>query len=262
MTGTPSVKIVVVIPAHMASIRFPGKILHPFFGLPMIEHVRRRALLSKHVMDVFVATCDDDIAEVVSQFGGKVIMTNNHHKNGTTRVAEAIQCVDCSHVIVLQGDEPLVLPGYVDKVASAIKAFPERRAWNATAPIQYSEELDRHSFVKCVVGSSDRILCCFRKSPFFSEVGEQRKFVRKILGIIAYNRASLVELASLSPARIELSESIEQMRILEYGVCDLYSVPVELSLPSVNEIDDSSVVIEYLQNNIEQQKLLAEILGE
>jgi CMP-2-keto-3-deoxyoctulosonic acid synthetase len=86
-------KIVAIIPAHMASVRFPGKILHPFHGLPMIEHVRRRALLSSSLDDVFVATCDDAIASVIRGFGGKVIMTANTHKNGTTRVAEAIEKV-------------------------------------------------------------------------------------------------------------------------------------------------------------------------
>jgi 3-deoxy-manno-octulosonate cytidylyltransferase (CMP-KDO synthetase) len=72
-------KIVAVIPAHLASVRFPRKILFPFHGLPMIEHVRRRALLSSAASDVIVATCDEEIATVVRGFGGKVIMTANTH---------------------------------------------------------------------------------------------------------------------------------------------------------------------------------------
>ena len=53
-------KIIAIIPAHMASVRFPNKILFPFFNLPMIEHVRRRALLSSSIDEVYVATCDFD----------------------------------------------------------------------------------------------------------------------------------------------------------------------------------------------------------
>ncbi len=100
-------KIIAVIPAHMASVRFPRKILFQFHGLPMIEHVRRRALLSKAFDDVFVATCDEEIASVIRSFGGKIIMTANTHNNGTSRVAEAVKDIECSHVVLLQGDEPL-----------------------------------------------------------------------------------------------------------------------------------------------------------
>ena len=74
-------KIVAVIPAHLASVRFPKKILFQFHGLPMIEHVRRRALLSKAVSEVYVATCDEEIAAAIRGFGGKVIMTSNTHTN-------------------------------------------------------------------------------------------------------------------------------------------------------------------------------------
>ncbi|MZH03428.1 MAG: NTP transferase domain-containing protein, partial [Nitrospinae bacterium] len=154
-------KIFAVIPAHLASIRFPRKILFPFHGLPMIEHVRRRALLSKAISEVVVATCDEEIAEAVRNFGGKVIMTANTHKNGTTRVAEAVKDIDCTHVILLQGDEPLLLPRHLDEFAEAIISNPESDAWNATGPIDSEDELDRHSFVKCAVSQSERILYCF-----------------------------------------------------------------------------------------------------
>ncbi len=80
MTVIDSTKIVVVIPAHLASVRFPRKILHKIHGLPMIEHVRRRALLSDSISNVYIATCDQEIADSISSFGGEVIMTKNTHK--------------------------------------------------------------------------------------------------------------------------------------------------------------------------------------
>ena len=253
-------KIVAVIPAHLASVRFPRKILFPFHGLPMIEHVRRRALLSNNVSDVYVATCDEEIAEAVIGFGGKVIMTSNSHKNGTTRVAEAVKDVECSHVILLQGDEPLLLPRHLDVLAQAIVAEPEGDAWNATGPIEHKEELDRHSFVKCVVSESSRILFCFRRSPFFSACDVQQSFVRKILGIIAYRKDFLLRLTALPASPIEQAEFIEQMRIIENGY-SLRSIPVSPSLPSVNEPVEAELVLNYIRHNTEQRALLERILS-
>ncbi len=253
-------KIVAVIPAHLASVRFPRKILFPFHGLPMIEHVRRRALLSNNVSDVYVATCDEEIAETVIGFGGKVIMTSNSHKNGTTRVAEAVKDVECSHVILLQGDEPLLLPRHLDVLAQAIVAEPEGDAWNATGPIEHKEELDRHSFVKCVVSESSRILFCFRRSPFFSACDVQQSFVRKILGIIAYRKDFLLRLTALPASPIEQAEFIEQMRIIENGY-SLRSIPVSPSLPSVNEPVEAELVLNYIRHNTEQRALLERILS-
>ena len=114
MMGNKGVSVKAIIPGHLASIRFPGKILFPLFGYPMIEHVRRRALLSKKISDVYVATCDQKIADAVLSHGGKVILTGDHHRNGTSRVAEAVIEIEASHIILLQGDEPLLLPSYVD----------------------------------------------------------------------------------------------------------------------------------------------------
>ena len=87
----------------------------------MIEHVRRRALLCQSLQKVFVATCNSEIASVVRSFGGEVIMTSSNHRNGTSRVAEAIRSISCSHVVLIQGDEPLLLPIHVEKLISSIK---------------------------------------------------------------------------------------------------------------------------------------------
>lgn len=225
----------------------------------MIEHVRRRALLSGAVSDVYVATCDEEIAEVVRSFGGKVIMTANTHTNGTTRVAEAIKDVDCTHVMLLQGDEPLLLPRHMNIFAKAIVAEPGGDAWNATGPIEHEEELDRHSFVKCAVSSSERILYCFRRTPCYSTFAVQQTFIRKILGIIAYRKVFLLQLTTLPAAPIEQAEFIEQMRIIENGY-SLRSIAVNPSLPSVNEPAEAGVVLACLRQDGEQSVLLEQIL--
>jgi len=252
-------KVVGIIPAHMASVRFPGKILFNFYGLPMIEHVRRRASLADSLSDVFVTTCDKEIAVTVSSYGGKVIMTSDSHTNGTSRVAEAIASQDCSHVLLLQGDEPLLLPRHIDSIVSNIKKNQNRDAWNATGDIKTEEELNLHSFVKCAVTSNNKILHCFRKTPYFSDIKIQQKFVRKILGIIAYRKDFLLELNNLPETAIETAEFIEQMRIIESGY-DLQSVAVEPSLPSVNEPHEAEIILDYISNNVEQKILLEKIM--
>lgn len=221
----------------------------------MIEHVRRRALLSKSISEVVVATCDEEISETVCSFGGKVLMTANTHTNGTSRVAEAVKTIDCTHVILLQGDEPLLLPRHLDEFAEAIKSNPAGDAWNATGPIESEGELDRNSFVKCVVSQYERILYCFRRTPCYSSFDMQLSFVRKVLGIIAYRKDFLLDLMTLPPSRVEQAELIEQMRIIENGF-SLKSVPVSPSLPSVNEPEESEIVLNYLKSNEEQRRIL------
>jgi len=253
--------VVAVIPAHMASVRFPGKILFPFFGLPMIEHVRRRALLCTAINRVVVATCDEEIAQAIRQYGGEVVMTANTHTNGSSRVAEAISAIECSHVIVLQGDEPLMIPDHLDQLVASIDSHPDAAAWNATGSIENMDELDRHSFVKCAVNHDGNILYCFRRSPGYSDPEIQKTYIRKILGIFAYRKEFLLKLVDLAPGIIEQAEFIEQMRILEYGY-KLQSVPVQPSLPSVNEPAEANIIVEYLESHSAQKALLEKILSE
>jgi len=252
-------KITTIIPAHLDSVRFPRKILYEFHGLPMIEHVRRRALLSKEIHDVSVATCDDEIADTIRGYGGKVIMTSNNHTSGTARVAEAVESIDCTHVILLQGDEPLLLPRHIDSFVQAIKDQTDGDAWNATGPIENPNELDRHSFVKCMVAKSGIILYCFRRTPFYCDFEEQQVFVKKILGIIAFRKSFLLKLIKLPASIVEEVELIEQMRIIENGF-KLFSVSLSSSLPSVNEPKESQIVLDYINKHVEQQRLIERIL--
>ena len=253
-------KVVAVIPAHLSSVRFPRKILFDIHGLPMIEHVRRRALFSENLDDVIVATCDTEISDIVKSYGGKVIMTNNTHKDGTSRVAEAMKDYDCTHVLLLQGDEPLLLPKHIDSMVEAIKNNPSIKSWNATGAIDSEDELNRNSFVKCSILGNNKILSCFRRTPYVSALEIQKNFVRKILGIIGYRKDFLLDLNKLGNTPIETAEFIEQMRIIE-NEFPLYSVDVSPSLPSVNEPHEVDAVLDCLKNNKEQKTLLKRVLS-
>ena len=253
-------KIIAVIPSHLASIRLKQKILLQIHGLEMIEHVRRRAILSNAFDKVIVATGDQPILDLVKSYGGEVIKTNEKHLSGTSRVAEAVKNLDASHIVVLQGDEPLMIPEHLSKIVANIKKNPEFHSWNATSAINNKDELDKHSFVKCSVNQNQKIMYCFRRSPSFAPFSEQKKYVRKILGLIAYKKEVLEELNKKPASLLETYESIEQMKIITYGY-DLHSVSVEPSLPSINEPGDEAIVLDLLKKDKYQQKLLNNVLA-
>src|SRR5262245_38227249 len=107
-------RIVGIIPARMGSSRFPGKPLAPILDRPMIEHVYRRTSACDSVKEVFVATCDLEIKSAVEGFGGSVIMTSSTHERATDRVAEAAQHIEADIIVMVQGDEPLIMPGMIE----------------------------------------------------------------------------------------------------------------------------------------------------
>lgn len=243
----------------MASLRFPGKILFPIHGLPMVEHVRRRAKLSPDLQDVFVATCDKVISDEVQKNGGNVITTSKDHENGTSRVAEAVAKLNCTHVMLLQGDEPLLLPRHIQQMVERVKKEPNVEFWNATANLNSEVELSKHSFVKCAISQSGRIIHCFRKSPYFCSFDVQKVFVRKILGIMVFKREYLLQIAKIPSGSIENAESIEQMRSIENDV-EIQSVNVSPALPSINERREVKYVLSTLDSDLEQKKLLKTII--
>tara|TARA_Y100001968_G_scaffold327163_1_gene371658 strand:- start:416 stop:1183 length:768 start_codon:yes stop_codon:yes gene_type:complete len=253
-------KIIAVIPAHLSSLRLYRKVLIKFKGLEMIEHVRRRALISDTFDDVFVATGDELIEDLINSKGGKVIRTLKAHESGTSRVAEAIDNIDCDHIVLLQGDEPLMLPQHLKSMVQAIKNNPSRDAWNATADLENEYELDKQSFVKCSISEENKIIYCFRRSPSFTKIDFQLTYIKKILGLIAYKKDTLIELSLKEKSYIESIESIEQISILINNY-SLYSVPMNPSLPSVNEPGDENQINKLFEENIEQQELLKKVLA-
>src|SRR5580704_11601030 len=114
-------KVAVVIPSRYASTRLPAKPLHPIAGKPLVQHVWERCARARGIEKVIVATDDARIAEVASGFGAEVAMTSSKHRSGTDRVAEVAKKLrGFSHVINVQGDEPLVDPGVVTRLAAAL----------------------------------------------------------------------------------------------------------------------------------------------
>jgi len=252
------VKVAAVIPARMASSRFPGKPLIRVRGLHMIEHVRRRALMCGRFSDVVVATCDTEIAEVVQSYGGRVLMTSPEHPGATDRVAEAIESLDCTHVANVQGDEILVLPSDLQTLVQTLQQNPEIGAWNAVARVEHVEELSDTSFVKCMVSRSGRIFFCardFSRIPLKLETGFEP--ARKILGVMAYRCDFLKKYLTLPRTPLELTEAIDESRILEHDF-PMQSVLFSKGYVGINVPREVSVVQSCLENDPLQKAVLAQ----
>lgn len=255
-----AVRIAAVIPARMASSRFPGKPLVAIAGLPMVEHVRRRALLCRWLADVVVATCDEDIAQVIRGYGGRCVMTSPAHPGATDRVAEAVQQLACTHVVNVQGDEVLVLPSDLARLAQAIETEPTVPAWNAVAPIEETAGFGDRSIVKCALSRSGRILFCARDmTALASSLGPRYEPIRWVIGVLGYRRDFLERYGRLPRTPLEQAEAIDQSRIIEHDVL-LKAVEFHKAYRGVNEPRELPVVERLLQEDPTQSGILREIM--
>lgn len=251
--------IKIIIPAHLASLRLGRKILIDINGLPMIEHVRRRALLSKSIKEVYVATGDIEIKSLIESYGGNVITTKKNHVNGTCRVAEAISKINCTHVILIQGDEPLLIPDYIDIFVHQMMKSKEEKMWNGITRFEKMNNVDEHSLVKCFVDFNNYIISCFRKTPIFSDFSNFEKILFKIQGLIAYESNFLKNLVNLNETPFSKCESIEQMKAIEYGY-KIKGIELPDNFPSVNTVEELKIVKSILNKNLNQKNIFKNII--
>lgn len=252
-------KIAAVIPARMDSSRYPGKPLIDIGGIPMVEHVRRRVLLCKAFTEVVVATCDQKIFDIITGFGGEVIMTSPDHTMASDRVAEAANILDCSHVVNVQGDEILTMPEDLTLMTNAIINNPALPYLSATAIVENKEELNDTNIVKCVVTKSEKITYCSRK---FSNLDFTNDFepVRKLLGVFAYRRENLFEYGNLKRTPLEIKESIDILRVIENDL-PMTSVLFACGYPGINDPQEEKMIRLILQKDSQQSSLLQKILS-
>jgi len=211
-------RVVAIIPARMASIRFPGKPLALILGLPMIEHVRRRVLLCDLVHEVIVATCDKEIKDVVQAAGGKVAMTSGAHERCTDRIAEAARGLDADVVINVQGDEPLVLPRMLEEVVEPLLKDASLQASNLVTRIETMEDFLDPNVPKVVTNRFGDLLYISREPiPSRKKASSDDYAKLKQLGIIAFRGDFLQLFSELSPTPLERVESVDMMRAVEHG---------------------------------------------
>ena len=251
--------IAIVIPARLNSERLPSKALLNFNNLPMIEHVRRRGLLNSYNVPVYVTSGDSQILETTSSFGGLISQSELEHLNGTSRVHEFAQTTPFTHFLILQGDEILVLPDQLDSIIASILEHPEVDFWNMVTPLKDQAELSNPSVVKCLVKQNAEILTIFRKSPLVAEIDSQMNLILKICGLFAVSRNALSLMSNLQATPLETSESIEQLKYLEFGY-NIRAILTEISYPSINLPEDVATVSKILLTDDWQNDVLKKIL--
>ncbi len=217
-------RAVAVIPARYASTRFPGKPLAAETGKLLIQHVYERAAEAPSIEQVIVATDDERIVEAVESFGGEVAMTRSDHASGTERVAEVAATLRCDIVVNLQGDEPEIDPAYLDRLVALLTNDPAAEIATLACPFTASAaDPAATSAVKVVNDIRGRALYFSRSLIPFAQPNRPAAAVEHAaspllhLGLYAYRRDVLLDLARLAPTPLEQSESLEQLRWLEHG---------------------------------------------
>ena len=217
----------VIIPARYASSRFPGKPLVDIAGKPMVVRAAERAKKSG-AREVLIATDHAGIAAAAERHGCTAVMTRQSHASGTDRLAEVVarRRYPAQHIVVkVQGDEPLIDPALIRKVATNLARHRDAQIATACTAIRNTHDLVNPNVVKVVLDNLGYALYFSRAPvPFARDAyaGGIRALPRGLpvyrhLGIYAYRCAFLRRFTRLKPALIERFEALEQLRALAHG---------------------------------------------
>ncbi|UTW45945.1 3-deoxy-manno-octulosonate cytidylyltransferase [bacterium SCSIO 12696] len=250
----------VVIPARYASTRLPGKPLRDIAGQTMIERVYRQAQASD-AERVIVATDDQRIADVVSDFGGELCMTSPDHPSGTDRlqeVAAQLQLAPEQIVVNVQGDEPLIPPQVINQVAANLAANPTAGVSTLCEPIASADDFANPNIVKVVTAANGMALY-FSRAPIpwprdhMAQQGASNSLPEGLvpmrhIGIYGYRVAQLNGFIRWAPAPLETIECLEQLRFMWQGV-GIHVQEAAADVPGgVDTPEDLQRVIEHLES--------------
>ena len=244
---------VAIIPARMGSTRFPGKPLANIHGMPMIGHVYHRANMSNSLDATYVATCDQEIHDYITSIGGKAIMTSDCHERCTDRTAEAMQKIEketgkaIDIVVMVQGDEPMVTPGMIDKSIQPLIEDQSINVSNLMATIDTVAEFEDPNEVKVVVDLQGDALYFSREPVPSRKKGVSNVPMMKQVCIIPFRRDYLIRYNNMAETPLEKIESVDMMRILENGD-KVRMVFCEETTKSVDTENDLKEVCQLMEN--------------
>jgi 3-deoxy-manno-octulosonate cytidylyltransferase (CMP-KDO synthetase) len=215
-------KFIAIIPARYQSTRFPGKPLALLGGKTVIQRVYENTLRATE--HVWVATDDDRIAEAVESFGGRAIFTLASHTSGTDRCAEAArkleEHIDFDVVINVQGDEPFVRPEQIELLKTCFDG--ETKIATLVKEVETTDELFNPNRPKVVLDNMQNALYFSRSPVPFIRGADEKEWLQvhrfwTHIGMYAYRKEILQEITRLDSGKLELAESLEQLRWLENG---------------------------------------------
>lgn len=214
-------RAVCVIPARMASSRFPGKPLAPLLGMPLILHVWNRCRRCDGFERIVVATCDEEIKSAVEQAGGEAVMTASTHERATDRTCEAVDGLkpgldDDDLVVMVQGDEVLLSPDMAEAIIAAYEKTKPPVVNLATRLYRESDHDDPNT-VKVVADSAGRVLY-FSRAPIPSRARGDGVPMYQQTGVMGFSVAFLRQFNELPQTALEIIESVDMLRVLEHGL--------------------------------------------
>ena len=216
-------KILGVIPARLASSRFPRKVLAPLASKPMIQHVYERASQARYLTSTIIATDAEEVYEVARSFGAQVRMTRSDHPTGTDRVAEVASAENCDIVVNIQGDEPLIDPDAIDAAILPMVHEDEIQMATLKKRIVEPSEVTNPNVVKVVTDlKGDAIYFSRLPIPYHRDASlapspQPPAPCFKHIGLYIYRLDFLLAYPTLPVGPLEQAERLEQLRALENG---------------------------------------------
>lgn len=221
MTYQAGPTVLAVIPARFASTRFPGKIIAPLAGKPLVVHTYEQTRKAALVSDVLIATDDERVLEAVRPHGASVVMTRADHPSGTDRIAEVAAHSDADMIVNVQGDEPLIDPGTIDAAIRPLLDDPELPMATVRHLITDPDAINDPNVVKVVCDGRGRALYFSRHAiPYIRDDQDRASpppCYWQHVGLYVYRRRFLLEYARMPQTPLEQLEKLEQLRVLERG---------------------------------------------
>ncbi len=224
---------IAIIPARYASTRFPGKPLVDIQGKTMIQRVIEQALKVENLDKVVVATDDERIFLHVKNLGYEVMMTSENHQSGTDRCAEVAQKMKLKKddiVINIQGDEPFIFPSQIADLLAFMQKNKTISIGTLAKKITNISFLENPNIVKVIFDEKQKAIYFSRSAIPFVRGEEKENWLSKAdfykhVGMYAYRFSALKKITQLKSSRLELLESLEQLRWLENG----FSIGINLT---------------------------------
>lgn len=239
-----------IIPARYASTRFPGKPLVDIAGKSMLQRVYEQAKKTPTLSEVIIATDDQRIVDHVLAFGGNVELTDSAHQSGTDRAAEVAQRHPQFEVIInIQGDEPFIQPEQIALLTGCFST-PVVQIATLIKQIKNSEELHNPNLPKVAIGHDQRAVYFSRSPiPYLRGIAAEKWLsvqpFYKHIGLYGYRRDTLMQLTQLRPTVLEQTESLEQLRWLDYGYV-IYTAETHLETIAIDTPEDLEKALAHL----------------
>ncbi len=241
-------KVVAMIPARYDSQRFPGKLMKDLAGKPVILRTYEAVLQSQLFSEVYVVTDSPYIFETISKAGGRVLMSQKEHHTGTDRIAEFASAIEADIFINIQGDEPFIDAGALQKLIQAFERDDNQIIDIASLmiPIDNKDDFINPNNVKVVV-DVDNMAMYFSRAPipYSRDMVFEKAF--KHIGVYAFRKKALSLIPQIPQTELEQIEKLENLRFLEFGF-NIYMIETKAINFGIDTPEDLQKAIRFIKH--------------